>query len=102
MSSSSGRGMERFEAQPLAICGDVASSDRSLRNHDIGSCYDVLGVVLATTPRSQPAPLVAIVVELDQRDRFADDESLTGYGNVVFEGLAGKPRVSRRRRRRRP
>lgn len=54
MSSSSGLRRERFEAQPLAIGGDVASSPRSLRNDDVGSCYDVFGAVLATTPRSHP------------------------------------------------
>lgn len=71
MGGSGGLGRERFEAQPLAVCGDVAITPRSLRNHDIGSCYDVLGAVPATTPHSQPVPLVAIVVELDQRYRFA-------------------------------
>jgi hypothetical protein len=47
----------------------------------------MLGPVLALAPSRQPAPLVSVVVELDQGDPLPDDEHVAGHGDLVLEYL---------------
>ena len=49
--------------------------------------------MLSAASRSQPAALVAIVVNLDHRDRLADNKGISGQGNVVLEGLPYGPQL---------
>jgi len=58
------------------------------RKLDVTGRDDVLGTVPMATPRGQPAALVPIVVERDDRNRFTDDEAVAGGRGMVLESLA--------------
>ncbi len=75
------------KSHPLAVRGKVARTFRARRDHHLGSRHDVFGTIHPAAPCGQPAPLVSIVVELDHRDRLADNGGLARHGNVVLAGL---------------
>jgi hypothetical protein len=64
---------------------------RSFREHHIGCSDDMLRAIRAPALRCQPATLIAVVINLDDRNRLADDESIGRQGKLVLKGLPKGP-----------
>ena len=84
---------EGIEVEPLAVGSDVPCTCRSLRKPDLGDCNQMFGAVFASASCSQPASFVAVVVNLDHRNRFPDDEAISQQLDIVLEGLPKSPEL---------
>jgi hypothetical protein len=92
-SRSGGLRRDWCQPHPFAVCGNVSPAFRSRKKHDIRSADDVLAPILPTTLRRQSAPRIAVVVEIQHRDHLADDESITGNGDIILESLPKSPEL---------
>jgi hypothetical protein len=64
-----------------------------LRKHHIEDSDDVLAAIRTAASGSQSAPEVAIVVEIHNRNRLADYNSVSGHRDVILESLAKRPEL---------
>ncbi len=84
----------RIEVEPPAVGGDVSCTRPGPGELDLGERNDVLGAVFAPASYRQPAPFVAVVVNLDHRNRLSDDEAVSRQIDMFFEGLPEGPEFS--------
>ena len=84
---------QRIEAHPLPVGVKVTDPARACRKYDFRCRRDMLGAVIAPAPRRQPAPLVSIVFERDNRDGFADDEPVARHPDAGLESLPKSPEL---------
>jgi hypothetical protein len=85
---------DRGRATYSTIGGDVAGAARALREHDVACRHDVLGAILAATPRRRPPARVSRTVDRGRRGWLADYEPVRRERDTVLEGRPKGPGFS--------